>query len=119
MYSGHLGTEYLGASSLANVWMTVVSTFLFFAIGGAISTLCSQAHGAKNTQLVGIWLQIGLAVGTAACAPVAGLWFITADVASVTGFQANTHLAGTFSRYSVIGLWPGLMYNLLNAYFQV
>ena len=116
---GHLGTNYLDGASLASVWQTVISTFLFDAIGGCVNTLCSQAYGAKNFKLVGIWLHIGMLVGTIACVPVGALYFVTEPVLRAFGFVANTDLAASFSRWSVIGLWPSVMYTLINNYYQV
>ena len=114
-----MGTEYLGGASLSSVWQTVISTFLFDAIGGCVNTLCSQAYGAKNFKLVGIWLHIGMLVGTIACVPVGALYFVTEPVLRAFGFVANTDLAASFSRWSVIGLWPSVMYTLINNYYQV
>lgn len=116
---GHLGTNYLDGASLASVWQTVISTFLFDAIGGCVNTLCSQAYGAKNFKLVGIWLHIGMLVGTIACVPVGALYFVTEPVLRAFGFVANTDLAASFSRWSIIGIWPSVMYSLLNNYYQV
>lgn len=118
-YTGHLGTEYLGAASLANVWMVIVANFVTFAIGGSVNTLCSQAFGAKNYKLVGIWVQIGLVCGSIVCVPVGGLWVATGSVVKVFGFDASPSLAGRYASWSVIGLWPNIMYGILNNYFLV
>lgn len=60
MLTGHLGTDYLGAAGVGNIWMIVTSNFIFNALGGTINTLCSQAFGAKNYDLVGVWFQVRL-----------------------------------------------------------
>jgi multidrug resistance protein, MATE family len=117
--SGHLGTDFLGGASLGNVWMTVVSTFLFNSLGGTVNTLCSQALGARSHMLVGTWAQIGILVATCACVPVGVLWFFAEHVAYGLGFASNARLAGRYCRWSVIGLWPSVMYSVLNSYYQV
>lgn len=55
---GHLGTDYLSAASLANVWMFITSAIIW-TMGDALRMLCSQAHGAGKPQMLGIWLQVG------------------------------------------------------------
>lgn len=55
-FQGHIGTKELAGVSLASMWMGVPSAFIQFSIQ-AINTLCSQAYGAGNYKLVGLWLQ--------------------------------------------------------------
>jgi hypothetical protein len=99
--------------------MLIVSTFLWYSIGGTVSTLCAQAFGAKNYRLVGIWLQIGIATSTVLCAPVAALWVFAQDALRLLGFHSDSPLAGTFARWSLIGMWPNIMFVQFNNYYQV
>ena len=60
-------------------------------LGGAINVLSSQAIGAGNSQLAGIWLQLGVWL----FAPligllVIGLWLLTGPIVSL--FAANQTL---------------------------
>lgn len=99
--------------------MTATGNFLQDAACIAVSTLCSQAFGAKNYPLVGIWVQIGILVGSMVALPVAVTWIFMENVAKLAGFTANAHLAGVYAQYSIIGLWPNTMYAVLNIYYQV
>ncbi len=99
--------------------MMVVGTFLWDAFGGSVSTLCSQAHGAQNHRLVGIWIQIATFVASIACIPVAVLWVFTSASVELLGFHKDALLAGTYARWSIIGIWPNTMFVLYNNYYQV
>jgi hypothetical protein len=59
---GHVGTEYLSASALSDIYTTSTG---FVLRGGVLSTFVGQAYGAKNYRLAGIWFQVGTAVGLA------------------------------------------------------
>jgi MATE family multidrug resistance protein len=70
---GHLGTDYLAGCALAWVWMDITLTFVW-SLADSLSTLCSQAYGAKNYLLVGKWLQIGLLATAIGSIPVGLSW---------------------------------------------
>lgn len=89
-------------------------------MGQAVNTLCSQAYGAKQYHMVGTWLQIALTGVSFICIPIGFSWWFTEPVLRATGFHGDTAaLAGTFARYSIIGLWPGLVAILARQYLQV
>ncbi|GLE04105.1 hypothetical protein PINS_up013016 [Pythium insidiosum] len=68
-FLGHLGSNELAASALAGIWTNGVQILIYgFAI--SICTLCGQAYGAKNFELVGIWLQFGIIFLTLLSIPV-------------------------------------------------
>lgn len=116
---GHLSTDALAAASLANVWLIVSSTWILDAISGALNTTCSQAYGARNMSLVGIWLQCALVVCTSLCLPIAAAWWFADDVLVAAGFPADTSALGAkFARYSLIGLLPQAWYVCLASYFR-
>ena len=52
-FLGHLGTEELAASSLAQVW-TSVPLMAVWAASSSLITLCGQAWGAGNKELTGV-----------------------------------------------------------------
>lgn len=67
---GHLSTEYLAAASYAQIWINVTTSFIYQGLGGGVNTLCSQAFGAGNYPLVGIWLQLAVIASLAASIPM-------------------------------------------------
>ena len=48
---GHLGTDYLAASSLAGILMTIFATYIY-SFCGTINVLCSQAYAGGNTFFI-------------------------------------------------------------------
>ena len=49
MYVGHLGKHYLAAAGIASVTANVTGFSMLIGFGGALSTLCGWAKGAKDT----------------------------------------------------------------------
>ncbi|EGV65993.1 hypothetical protein PSN45_003190 [Yamadazyma tenuis] len=71
---GHLGKDELAAVSLGS--MTTTITFAVFeGIATALDTLCPQAYGAKNYELVSIHVQRCLLFSLVAYVPCAIAWW--------------------------------------------
>jgi len=79
---GHTGTKYLSASALSDIWTQATGVFIQ---GGVLSTFCSQAIGAGNKKLAGIWLQVSLFVLFLVSLPVIALWAVTYPVLRLFG----------------------------------
>ncbi|ETW09589.1 hypothetical protein H310_00132 [Aphanomyces invadans] len=117
-FLGHLGSNELAGSALANIWISGVQVVIYgFAV--ALCTLCGQAYGAQNYELVGIWLQLGIFFLTMFSIPVCISFFYVehifvylCDDAEVLGY------ASTYSRYSALSIWPQCVYYALRQYFQ-
>eukprot|EP00933_Yihiella_yeosuensis_P051292 TRINITY_DN4918_c0_g2_i1.p1 TRINITY_DN4918_c0_g2~~TRINITY_DN4918_c0_g2_i1.p1 ORF type:complete len:501 (+),score=57.17 TRINITY_DN4918_c0_g2_i1:92-1594(+) len=71
---GHVGTRYLDASALSDLWTSSTGVFISSRVVG---TFCGQAYGAGNKQLVGIWLQVAYVVLMSIMIPVAICWCLT------------------------------------------
>lgn len=74
---GHVGTRYLDATALSDLWTSSTGVFIQSRVVG---TFCGQAFGAGNKQLVGIWLQVSYVVLGCVMVPVAICWCLTAPV---------------------------------------
>mmetsp|Transcript_45810 Transcript_45810/g.83984 ORF Transcript_45810/g.83984 Transcript_45810/m.83984 type:complete len:527 (+) Transcript_45810:40-1620(+) len=74
---GHSGTVFLSASSLADFYTQATGVFVTDKVLGS---LCGQAFGAKNYDLVGIWTQVATTVFTWMLIPVMLSWFSTGAV---------------------------------------
>lgn len=57
IFSGHLGNLELAAASLGNAGIQSFAYGLMLGMGSAVETLCGQAYGAKNYDMLGIYLQ--------------------------------------------------------------
>ncbi|KAG9415182.1 hypothetical protein AC1031_008619 [Aphanomyces cochlioides] len=116
-FQGHIGTKQLAGVALAGMWMGVPSAFIQFAIQ-AISTLCSQAYGAGNNQLVGIWLQTAIVFAVLGAIPVMIWYMFVGHMIGLTMDDPETVEYGTqFARVMALGLIPQYIYGALTTYF--
>jgi len=74
---GHSGTDFLTASSLSDFWTSISGVFINDTVLGS---LCGQAYGAKNYDMVGTWLQVSWTAFSWMVIPVFGLWCATGPV---------------------------------------
>jgi len=116
---GHLDTDYLAAASAAFIWINITSAFLYRAFGSALNTLASQAHGAGNFRLVGIWLQQALVFSTIGMIPVGVLWVFTGPMLRLLTVESHVaNLAQTFADWSLLWLPAQIWMEMLQRYFQ-
>ncbi|GAB9473958.1 Multidrug/oligosaccharidyl-lipid/polysaccharide [Globisporangium polare] len=117
-FLGHLGSDALAASALAMIWTNGVQILIFgFAV--SLCTMCGQAYGAKNYELVGIWLQLGLIFLTLFSIPVMISFFYVDHLLSfVTDDLEVLHLADTYARYLVPTVLPQAVYCAMRQYLQ-
>lgn len=105
--AGRLGTNELGAISLASMTANVTGLAVYEGLATSLDTLCSQAYGAGRKELVGLHLQrmvyllwlITIPIGIVwSCSP----WILEALVPE----KALAELAGMYLRVYLIGM-PG------------
>jgi MATE family multidrug resistance protein len=80
-YLGHLGVNQLSGAGLANAWMQFGGVFVWSS-AYALNSVCSQAIGAGNPKLAGIWLQLALGMVVALSIPAIAAHFWTGEVRS-------------------------------------
>ncbi|OQR89491.1 hypothetical protein THRCLA_09724 [Thraustotheca clavata] len=116
-FQGHIGTKELAGVALAGMWMGVPSAFIQFAIQ-AISTLCSQAYGAGNKNLVGVWLQTSIVFAVVGAIPVMIWYMFVGNMIALTMDDEDTVKYGAeFARVMALGLIPQYIYGCLTTYF--
>ncbi|KNC82452.1 hypothetical protein SARC_05267 [Sphaeroforma arctica JP610] len=117
-FLGHFGTQYLAAASLAQVWTSLP---LMAVWGGtaALITLCGQAWGAGNKELVGIWLQFGVII-TQFLGLLVFIWYwCVGFVLQYSSPDPVVVEAGVeFARMLSFSIAPSLFYACLRQYFQ-
>lgn len=94
------GTPLAGASLALTLQFSTLGV-VTMGFGDAVATLCSQALGAGQPQLCGLWLQAGMAYSTAAVLLVLlPLWcFAGPLLQAVAGVDATTaSFASTYAR---------------------
>ena len=116
---GHKNTDWLAAASAATIWINITSAFLYRAFGGSLNTLCSQAFGAGNFKLVGMWLQQGLLFASIGGCLVALSWWFTGSVLRLMLIEDDVaDLANEFAHWSLLWLAPTIWSEMLQRYFQ-
>ena len=96
------GKDAMEAAAVATAFMSLTDMFPY-SLASALNTLCSQARGAGNTRLVGIWLQTGLIFYTATMFPLFFVWwFATEPALEAIGLShERAHQAQQYARYSI------------------
>ena len=133
-FHGHSTPIYLDAAALSLLWMQLTMSTMVRGIGGAVNVLASQAHGAGNTRLADIWLQMGVLLVSPLMALVVGaLWLLTGEVVNL--FAANqtlgdsmagapggpgdpVDLAAQYARISIGYILPTLWMECLNSWVR-
>ncbi|KAG6613191.1 Multidrug/Oligosaccharidyl-lipid/Polysaccharide (MOP) Flippase Superfamily [Phytophthora cinnamomi] len=117
-FLGHLGTASLAAASLASTWTNVPLAGVWSG-ATALVTLCGQAWGARNGELAGTWLQIGLVVVSLLSLPVVlWYWSVGCLLALSTDDAEVVRLGVRFARILSLSVWPSLVYACVRLYLQ-
>ena len=102
-----LSTEELAAASLGITTTNIVGYAVFEGMATALDTLCAQAYGAGNPQMVGIhMLRFTIFIHLVAI-PIAALWLFAPQILPhLVPEPQLAQTAGTFMRWSAISI-PG------------
>ncbi|CAK9114145.1 unnamed protein product [Durusdinium trenchii] len=113
---GHAGTQFLTASSLSDFWTSMSGVFVNDSLLGS---LCGQALGAKNYDLVGIWLQVSLTLFSWVLIPVVMLWLLTGPALRIlVNVDAQTaHDAGYYAMVMACCLPATMLSGRLTSFF--
>ncbi|CAK9440441.1 uncharacterized protein LODBEIA_P45410 [Lodderomyces beijingensis] len=103
---GKLGTKQLAAVSLATMTSTI--TFAIFeGTATALDTLCPQAYGAGNLELVSVFVQRSYLISLAFFVPCGVFWWFSGSVLKFVIDDAEVvHLTSQFLRILILGA-PG------------
>jgi multidrug resistance protein, MATE family len=118
-FLGYLGTTELAGASLAGIWIDVTSGWLWPSFGSSVTALASQAIGAKNDRLAGIWLQTAMVL-VSGCVVLVGLALgFSEHLYLATGFRAEeSSFAGLFSKWYILALAPAFWYIVVAAFLK-
>ncbi|XP_044494754.1 protein DETOXIFICATION 34-like [Mangifera indica] len=98
IFVGHIGDLELSAVSIA---LSVVSNFSFgflLGMGSALETLCGQAFGAGQVELLGVYLQRSWIILFVACLFLMPLFIWATPILKLLGQRDDiAELAGTFT----------------------
>ena len=121
MLVGHIGPLFLGAATIGLMFVNVTGFSLCFGGMSSMDTLCSQAYGAENFHLVGVWAQRGAVMLTFFMCPlICGMWyFIASPVFRAIGIDDGTAaLAADYCKIYTYGLWPTLMARCVQGFLR-
>jgi len=93
---GHLGTQYLIASALADLW---VSSTRVLVQGSVLGYFCGRAIGSGDKRAAGAWLQVSLVVLSPVALLVGAAWLCTGPLLE-EGFGVRGDQAGRAGYYA-------------------
>ncbi|KAF8407735.1 hypothetical protein HHK36_006870 [Tetracentron sinense] len=102
MLVGHLGELALSSASMATSFASVTGVSLLIGMGSALDTLCGQAYGAKQYNMLGVQMQRAMFVLLLVGIPVAVIWANTENI--LLGFRQDPDIskgAGLYARYMI------------------
>ncbi|XP_058005276.1 protein DETOXIFICATION 34-like, partial [Hevea brasiliensis] len=98
IFVGHLGDIELSAVAIS---LSVIANFSFgflFGMGSALETLCGQAFGAGQIELLGVYMQRSWIILFVACFFLLPLYVYATPILVLLGQEANiAELAGKFT----------------------
>lgn len=107
-YAGRLGAVELGGISIGNVTFAVTSA-IFIGIATCLDTVCPQAFGAGNYEMVGLYFQRGVAISLVCSIPITAFWYKSDVVLSLlVKDSAIVTIAATYLRIIILTI-PGFV----------
>lgn len=101
---GQIGTNELGAASLATMIVNVTGWSVYEGLATALDTLTSQAYGGGKKKLVGIHVQRMAALVFVITILIAALWLLAPFLLEVIVPEKElVRLAAEFLRYYLVG----------------
>ncbi|KAJ7559241.1 hypothetical protein O6H91_04G075700 [Diphasiastrum complanatum] len=106
MFVGHLGKLELASASVATSFASVTGFTLLIGMGSALETLCGQAYGAKQYQLLGVYLQRAVYVLYIASIPILLIWYNMGTILTAVGQDPEISIyAGQYARWLIPSLF--------------
>ncbi|KAL1801020.1 hypothetical protein ACET3X_001362 [Alternaria dauci] len=104
---GHIGTDELGAVSLATMTANITGLAVYEGLATSLDTLCAQAYGSGKKTMVGLHLQRMILFMLAVTIPIAAIWLCSGWIlAALVPEKAIAHLAGYYLSLLLAGA-PG------------
>lgn len=104
---GHLGQIELGAVSLGTMTANVTGHAVYMGLASSLDTLCAQAYGSGQKQLVGIHLQKMVLLLWSVTVPIGVIWFNSEHIlGAMVPDREMARLAALYLKILLIGA-PG------------
>ncbi|KAK1938119.1 Multidrug and toxin extrusion protein 1 [Phytophthora citrophthora] len=99
--------------------LNMTSLSVGLGLASALDTLCSQAHGAKRLEKIGVYFQTGVIVLTVTLIPMLLINTFTESILKGLGQNEEVaHLSGQFSRWMLPGVPCLFLYELTRKVLQ-
>ena len=86
MFIGHLEDPVLlAAAGVGNMVLNLFGMAVFYGLNAGLETLVSQAYGAKNLELCGLYLQRGRYILSTAYVPIVGIFLMSNQMLTKLG----------------------------------
>ncbi|KAK1433850.1 hypothetical protein QVD17_10768 [Tagetes erecta] len=107
MFVGHLGELALSGASLATSFTNVTGFCFLMGVGGALETLCGQAYGAKQYQMLGVHLQRATVILILMAIPISIIWPFTGQIFTLFGQDLEVAKeAGNYAHWLIPSILP-------------
>lgn len=104
---GHIGTNELGAVSLATMTANITGLAVFEGLATSLDTLCAQAYGAGRKEQVGLHLQRMILLMLLVTVPIGAVWLCSGWIlAALVPEKELAYIAGRYLRILLAGA-PG------------
>jgi hypothetical protein len=104
---GHIGTDELGAVSLATMTANITGLAVYEGLATSLDTLCAQAYGSGKKELVGLHLQRMVLFMLLISIPIGAVWLSSGWIlAALVPEKELAHLAGRYLSILLAGA-PG------------
>ncbi|CAN1313003.1 Protein DETOXIFICATION 29 [Linum perenne] len=102
VFAGHIGTLELAAVSVENSVIAGFSFGVMLGMGSALETLCGQAYGAKQLDMLGIYMQRSWVILTSTAIILSFLYIFAGPFLELIGQKPEiSRAAGTFSIWMI------------------
>ncbi|CAN1795116.1 Protein DETOXIFICATION 29 [Linum perenne] len=102
VFAGHVGTLELAAVSVENSVIAGFSFGTMLGMGSALETLCGQAYGAKQLDMLGIYMQRSWVILTSTAIILSFLYIFAGPFLELIGQKSEiSRAAGTFSIWMI------------------
>ncbi|KAF2683749.1 MATE efflux family protein [Lentithecium fluviatile CBS 122367] len=96
---GHIGTDELGAVSLATMTANITGYAVFEGLATSLDTLCAQAYGTGKKEQVGLHLQRMVLLMLLVTVPIGAVWLCSGWIlAALVPERKLAYMAGDYLR---------------------
>ncbi|KAJ0460859.1 putative multi antimicrobial extrusion protein [Helianthus annuus] len=102
IFCGHLGNLELAAASLGNNGVQLFAFGVMLGMGSAVETLCGQAYGAHQYEMLGVYLQRSTILLMATAIPLMFLYIFSKTLLILIGQSQEIAVAASLFIYGLI-----------------